>query len=92
MRGPQPNYPIPLTERERSTVRQLINGRTSPPGNVMRARIVRAAHEHPEGSNQHIAAHVGCTDRAVRTWRRRWNARKRWEALPRPGAPKRVSP
>ncbi len=92
MRGPKPSYPIQLTESELSTLRQLIKGRNSPQVKVMRARIVLAAHEHPEWSNQQIAAHVGCTDRAVRKWRRRWNERKRLEDLPRPGAPKRFSP
>ena len=92
MRGPKPNYPIQLTESEIRTLRQLIKGRNSPQGKVMRARIVLTAHEHPEWSHQHIAAHVGCTDRAVRTWRRRWNEYKSLEDLPRPGAPKRFSP
>ena len=78
MSGPKPNYKIQLLENEISELRQLINARNSPQGKVMRARIVLAAHEHPEWSNQQIAAHVGCTDRAVRKWRRRWNESKRF--------------
>jgi len=91
MRGPKPSYPIELLENESSLLRQLIKGRNSPQVKVMRARIVLAAHEHPDWSNQQIASHVGCTDRVVRKWRRRWNESKCLDDLPRPGAPKRFS-
>ena len=92
MRGPKPNYPIHLLENEIRTMRQLVQGRNSPQVKVMRARILLAAHEHPEWSNQQIATHAGCTDRAVRKWRRRWNETKSLDDLPRPGAPRRFSP
>lgn len=92
MRGPKPNYPIELFENEIKELRQLVRGRNTPQVKVMRARIVLDAHEHPEWSNQQIADHVGCTDRAVRKWRRRWCESKSLDDLPRPGAPKRFSP
>ncbi len=92
MRGPKPRYPIQLLENEISALRQLIKARNSPQVKVMRARIVLTAHEHPDWSNQQIAAEVGCTDRAVRKWRRRWNETKSLDDLPRPGAPRRFSP
>lgn len=66
MSGPKPKYKIQILENEINELRQLINARNSLQGKVMRARIALAAHEHPEWSNQQIAAHVGCTDRAVR--------------------------
>jgi len=91
MSGPKPKYKIELLEEEISELRQLINARKSAQGKVMRARIVLAAHEHPEWSNQQIAAQVGCTDRAVRKWRRRWNECKSVDDLPKPGRPKRFS-
>jgi hypothetical protein len=71
MRRPKLNYPIQLVESEISTLRQSVKGRNAPQVKVMRARIVLDAHKHPDWSNQQIAAHVGCTDRAVRKWRRR---------------------
>jgi len=92
MRGPKPKYKIQLLENEISTLRQLVKGRNSPQVKALRARIVLAAHEYPEWSNQQIAADVGCTDRAVRKWRRRWNESKSLDDLPRPGAPRRFSP
>jgi transposase-like protein len=91
MSGPKPKYKIQLLENEISELRQLMNARNSPQGKVMRARIVLAAHEHPEWSNQQIAAHVGCTDRAVRKWRRRWNECQSVDDLPKPGRPRRFS-
>jgi len=73
-------------------LRQLVNSRKASQGQARRARIILSAHEHPEWSNQQIARTVGCSDRAVRTWRQRWAKTKSLEDLPRPGAPKRFSP
>ena len=92
MSGPKPKYKIQLLENEIGELRQLVNARNSPQGKVMRARIVLAAHKHPEWSNQQIAAQVGCTDRAVRKWRRRWNECKSVDDLPKPGRPRRFPP
>jgi transposase len=91
MKGPKPKYKIQLLENEISELRKVVRSHNSPHVKVMRARIVLDAHEHPEWSNQQIAAHAGCTDRAVRKWRRRWNESKSLDDLPRPGAPKRFS-
>jgi transposase-like protein len=91
MKGPKPKYKIQLLENEITELRKLVRGHNTPQVKVMRARIVLDAHEHPEWSNQQIAAQAGCTDRAVRKWRRRWNESKSLEDLPRPGAPKRFS-
>jgi len=91
MSGPKPKYKIELLEEEISELRQLLKARKSAQGKVMRAGIVLAAHEHPEWSNQQIAAQVGCTDRAVRKWRRRWNECKSIDDLPKPGRPKSFS-
>ncbi len=93
MRGPKPKYPIELTTEEEQTLRRLANSRTAPYGKVIRARILLAAHDHPEWSNQRIAQEGGCTYRTVRKWRRRWaGGRRSVEDLPRPGAPRRFSP
>jgi transposase len=91
MKGPKPKYEIQLLENEIIELRQIISARKSPQIKVMRARIVLDAHEHPEWSNQQIAAHARCTDRAVRKWRRRWNESKSLADLPRSGAPRRFS-
>jgi len=92
MRGPRPRYPVELTPEEECKLRRLVNSRKAPQGLVMRARILLAAYDHPEWTNQQIARHVGCTDRTVRKWRKRWAERRSIEDLPRPGAPRRFSP
>ena len=92
MRGPKPKYPIQLFDNQIAELRQLISARKTPQGQVMRAKIILAAHEHPEWSNQEIAQTVGCTDRVVRKRRRRWAETHCLDDLPRSGAPKRFSP
>lgn len=92
MRGPKPKYKIQLFDKETAQLRQLIQSRKAPQGKAVRARIVLAAQDHPEWSNQQIAHRVGCTDRTVRKWRRRWIETHSLEDLPRPGAPRRFSP
>jgi DNA-directed RNA polymerase specialized sigma24 family protein len=66
MRGPKPKYTIELTTEEEQPLRLLANSRTAAHGKVVRARILLAAYDHPEWSNQQIAHEVGCTDRTVR--------------------------
>jgi transposase len=92
MRGPKPKYPIQLTTEEATKLRRLARAHKTPQSKAKRARIILAAHEHPEWSNQQIAREVGCSDRTVRTWRRRWVESKNLDDLPRPGAPRRFSP
>lgn len=92
MRGPKPQTPIVLTEAEVQTLHRLVRARTSPQGQVIRAQIVLAAHEHPDWSNQQIAQAVAQTDRTVRKWRRRWLETRSLADLPRPGAPRCFSP
>ena len=92
MKGPKPQYPIQLVDNEIAELRQLVNSRNGPQGKVKRAKIILYAHEHGEWSNQDIARAVGCTDRMVRKWRRRWDETRSLDDLPRPGAPRRFSP
>jgi hypothetical protein len=92
MPGPKPKYPIELLDNEIAALRQLVSARKTPQGQVRRARIILAAYDHPAWSNQEIARVVGCTDRSVRTWRRRWVQSQSLVDLPRPGAPRRFSP
>jgi transposase len=89
MRGPKPKHVVELTTRERQELRQQVSSHTLSQSKVARARILLAAHEHMEWSNQQIAEAVGCTDRTVRKWRRRWVKKRSIEDAPRPGAPRR---
>ena len=89
---PKPKYPIELTTEEEQELRKLANPRKAAHVKVVRARILLAAHDHPEWSNRQIAQEAGCVRRSVRKWRRRWAETKSIEDLPRPGAPRRFSP
>lgn len=92
MPGPRPKYPIQLFDNEIAELRQMVNARKTSQSKAMRAKIILAAHEHPDWSNQKIAQEAHCTDRAVRFWRRRWTETRSLDDLPRPGAPRRFSP
>ena len=92
MRGPKPKYRIELATEEEGELRKLANARTASYVKVMRARILLAAHDHPEWSNLQIAEEAGCRRRNVRKWRRRWIETRSIEDLPRPGAPRRFPP
>ena len=92
MRGPKPQNPIKLTSEEEQALRTLVNARNSPQGKVVRARILLAAFDHPEWSNQQIAQEAGTVDRVVRFWRRRWTDTRSIDDLPRSGRPRRFSP
>jgi len=92
MRGPRPKYAIELTTEEEQTLRRLVNSRKTPQGQARRARILLAAYDHPEWSNQQIAHEVGTVDRVVRFWRRRWSRMRSIDDLPRSGRPRVFSP
>ena len=92
MRGPNPKYPINLTTEQEQQLRQLVKSRKAAQGQVVRARIILSAHDHSDWSNQQIAQTVGCSDRTVRKWRKRWVESHCLADLPRPGAPRRFSP
>jgi hypothetical protein len=92
MRGPGPVSPIELTAEEVEHVHHLVRAHTSPHAQVRRVRIMVQACEHPERRNQHIAAHVGTSDRQVHMWRTCWTLAQRLADAPCSGAPRRVSP
>lgn len=92
MRGPDPSYPIQLSDDEAATLKRLIRTHSTSQALVLRAKIVLTAHEHPAWSNQQIAKSCGTSDRIVRKWRRRWTETKSLADAPRPGAPRRFSP
>jgi len=92
MPGPKPKYPIALTTEQEQELRRLVKARNTPQVKVLRAKILLAAYDHPEWSNQQIAQGAGCTDRIVRKWRQRWTVKQSIADLPRSGAPRRFSP
>jgi len=87
-RGPKPRHKVALTAPECRELKRLTRRRTAPYAEVVRAKILLLAYEHPDWSNAAIARAVGCTDRTVRKWRRRSRAGPALRDAPRPGGPR----
>jgi hypothetical protein len=92
MRGPNPHYPIRLTDETVADLRARIRAHSTPQAQVLRAQIVLLAHEQPAWSNGQIAQTLRTSDRMVRKWRRRWVETHTLSDAPRSGAPRRFSP
>ena len=92
MPGPKPKYPVELTTEEAKELRQLVRSHKAAQTKAKRARILLAAFDHPDWTNQQIAREAGTVDRVVRIWRRRWSETRSIEDLPRPGRPRVFSP
>ena len=91
-RGPKPAAPISLTADEAERLRRLVRAHSTAHAQVVRARIVLTAHDHPDWTNQAIAQTVGTSGRMVRKWRRRYCETRSLADAPRSGAPRRFSP
>src|SRR5262245_52426697 len=87
-RGPKPRHKVALTAPEYRALQRLTRRRTAPYAEVVRAKILLLAYEHPDWSNAAIARAVGCTDRTVRKWRGRSRAGPALQDAPRSGGPR----
>jgi hypothetical protein len=87
-RGPKPQHKVALTAPEYRELQRLARRRTASYAEVVRAKTLLLAYEHPDWSNAAIARAVGCTDRTVRKWRRRSRAGPALQDAPRPGGPR----
>jgi transposase len=92
MRGRKTIYPITLTDEQKKHLHQLVNARNTPQGQARRAQIILFAAEHPDWTNDRIAAEARCSEKTVRTWRARWHREQSLEDRPRPGRPRVFSP
>lgn len=88
VRGPKPKDRVCLPRKEHRLLKHLARQTTAPYAQVLRAKIVVAAHEHPDWTNAAIARHVGCATRTVRRWRRRWRRDHALSDAPRSGGPR----
>ena len=92
MRGPDPLYPIHLEEPALTSLRKLVRSTTASVVEVLRAKIILLAHDHPHFNNQQIANEIGCALSTVRKWRKRYLQTGQIKDAPRAGAPRRFSP
>ena len=91
MPGPQPKYPVSLTEKQVADFTQVSLSYTLPYIEVQRARALLTAHHHPEWRNAQIAREVGCHESTVREWRRRFTTTGRLQTKARRGAPRKFT-
>ena len=87
-RGPKPQRRIRLTAPEYTELKRITRLRTAPYAEVVRAKILLLAYEHPDWTNTAIARAVGCTDRTVRKWRSRSRTGPALNEAPLPGGPR----
>lgn len=88
-RGPKPAHTISLTQAQHGELQHIARLRErAGHAQVVRAKIVVLASEHPEWDNGTISRKVGCTDRTVRMWRRRWREVASIQEASRPGGPR----
>jgi hypothetical protein len=92
MRGRKTIYPITLTAEQKQQLQQLVNARSTPQGKARRALVILLAAEHPEWTNERIAAEARCSEKTVRIWRARWHREQSLDDRPRPGRPRVFSP
>jgi Homeodomain-like domain len=87
-RGPKPRVVVRLTAEELSQLQHLSRLRKAPYAEVLRARILLAAYQHPQWSNVQIARALGCALTTVRKWRARSQPTVCWQEAARSGAPR----
>src|SRR5258708_14430643 len=87
-RGPKPVHKINLKRVNYAELVSMSRLRNAPYVQVVRAKVLVAAHDHPDWTNERIARFVGCTSRTVRHWRQRWRADRSIEDPERAGAPR----
>ena len=92
MRGRKTIYPITLTAEQKKQLEQLVNARNTPQGKARRAQVILLAAEHPDWTNDRIAAEARCSEKTVRIWRARWHQEQSLDDRPRPGRPRVFSP
>jgi len=87
-RGPKPTHKVTLTAKEYAELKHIARLRTAPYAEVVRAKVIVTAYEHPDWTNQQIARAIGCTFRTVRKWRQRWRSKGSLVDSERPGGPR----
>jgi transposase len=92
MCGRKKTYTVDLSEPEYQMLQSLARSQTQPYRDVQRARALVACADHPDWSDDQVAAHIGASPRMVRRWRKRWRETHSLQDAPRSGRPRVFSP
>lgn len=87
-RGPKPQHVVRLTAQEYAQLQHVARLRKAPHAQVVRAKLLVLAYEHPEWDNATIARKAGCVVSTVRKWRAASAREPVVDEAPRPGAPR----
>jgi hypothetical protein len=90
-RGPKPQHIVRLTAEEVSQFQRLARSRKAPHAQVVRAKILLLAYEHPRLHHAAIGRAAGCTVATVRKWRIRSHDNPFVQEAARSGAPRLFS-
>ena len=90
-RGPRPQHAVRLTAEEYARLQHVARLRKAPHAQVVRAKILVLAYEHPDWDNSTIARKCGCDVSTVRKWRATSREGPCLEEAPRPGGPRLFS-
>jgi hypothetical protein len=90
-RGPKSAYPIRLAPAQLEKLGRIARLRKAPYEEVLRAKILLLAWEHPDWSKAAIAQKLGTTPWTVWKWRKRWTEDPQVGDMPRRGAPRLFS-
>lgn len=92
MAGRKKSYQVEVDEKQRKFLKEVVVARKSPHAEVQRARIILTCADHPEWSDDRVAAEVGCSAGQVRKWRKRWCQTHSLKEAARSGRPRVFSP
>lgn len=92
MAGRQHSSCLFFSDDKLKELRRLSESYMEPYAEVVRARILLLCHDHPDWSNQRIAAEAGCARPTVTKFRHRWASEGSLKSHPRLGAPRKYSP
>lgn len=92
MAGRKKSYQVQVDEKQSKFLKEVVNARKSPRGEVQRAKIVLSCAEHPDWSDAQVATEIGCSEGAIRKWRKRWCQTHSLKEAARSGRPRVFSP
>lgn len=88
MAGRRRTYPVEFDKQQQRTLERTVAARKSTQSEVQRAKILLTCAQHPDWSDDRVAAHIGCSAGLVRKWRKRWHESHSLEEAPRTGRPR----
>ena len=91
MAGRKHSYCLFFSQEQLRELKELSASYMAPYIEVLRARLLLLAHDHPDWSNRRLAEQIGCARATVTKFRHRWAFEGSLKNHSRPGAPRKYS-